>query len=696
MYNTLQEIHSLMRLLGLEESTGLIKRVRAAIKRGDERQLQRLLQKLRALSSKKLAVGDHFPVPTAESLGVGVDGIKIGQDYNSSEWFIWPRSSWFHGAMITGDQGSGKTNLALWMILQLHEKGLRTWCFDRRFDFCSPIRRAIGSAVIIPETRLRLNPLRPPAGVETEVWDQAFVQSAMHAWGLKLGSEAFMQKVLAELRSKFSSSHQPTLFDLLKELESQKKLSRDEWGYCNRLKSRLSALLKIGGRIFHCRQGFFEPLLASNRTVVFVHQGSRFLTEFIDLILMWKVYYSHLYAPEKVKPLLFTLDEARNLLRERGRTTQEEGVMDVDELSSRLRPLQCGLLVVDQMASQISKTLRSNAEFKCTMAHQPEEARVIAETMGLTQPMYYRVLQLRPGEAIVRLASARTPYPMLLKVPLFPFSTEREPIAELYKACEPALKELEAQVKGADGNSSWSAHANSNADPAGPVISKEVLLVLKHIASLPFLSQQERAAALGRSTKWLTTRMEELTKNGLAEIIRCNQGKPKGLTLLYRCTDQGVKLLSSLGISVHTHGDLCHRFLLHQIECHFTKDLGWKCRFQTKLKFNSKIPDLLIDVPGQGQVPLELETCGADYALVHITNLVPLFPAIVMVANSKALLEAIQTEARRILASGQFERILWLLFEQTLEITASDFLSLLRSLAGSTPKLPLEGGKHPS
>jgi len=270
-------------------------------------------------------------------------------------------------ALILGATGSGKTNHAFHVIQRAMERPeARCFVIDVKKEYrklADVLRVKVRTIAIGDEPRARFNPLAPPKGVSTDLWDRAFTDIFTRAYGLAEPSRRIILDSLAALRQ--GSRVQPTLRELERKVAAFDTKSGKEQGSLRSAESRLH-LINTGpvGESLNSEE-VFDPDPSERVTVFevgridFLHD-QRFLAELV-LMQMWQKDKAN--PPEAGETLrrLVVVEEAHRYLSEE-RPPEQRGNRTLLELAiAEARRYGWGFLVIDQMPLLLSRYVWDNA-----------------------------------------------------------------------------------------------------------------------------------------------------------------------------------------------------------------------------------------------------------------------------------------------------------------------------------------------
>jgi DNA helicase HerA-like ATPase len=270
-----------------------------------------------------------------------------------------------HG-LVVGATGSGKTNHTFHIIQKAMERP-QAGCFviDVKKEYrrlADVLRVRVRTLAIGDEPRARFNPLAPPKGVSTDLWDRAFTDIFTRAYGLAEPSRRIILDSLAALRQ--GSRVQPTLRELERKVAAFETKSGKEQGSLRSAESRLH-LINTGpvGDSLNSEEAF-DPDPPERVTVFeigridFLHD-QRFLAELV-LMQMWQKDKAKPPEAGEILRRLVVVEEAHRYLSEE-RPPEQRGNRTLLELAiAEARRYGWGFLVIDQMPLLLSRYVWDN------------------------------------------------------------------------------------------------------------------------------------------------------------------------------------------------------------------------------------------------------------------------------------------------------------------------------------------------
>lgn len=269
--------------------------------------------------------------------------------------------------LILGSTGSGKTNHAFQIIREAFgcSQDLTCVVIDVKGEYRALkglLDKPVEVFAVGDEPRLTFNPLIPPAGVGTELWDRAFADVFVRTYGLSEPSRRILLDSLFALRQGQRDS--PTIRELEREVSRFQAGSPKEQNSQRSLESRLHIVNTgpVGASLNSPNHLPVERL--DGRLVVFEVgridslKDQRFVAEVL-MLLLWYYDKFHPVEEERLKRLI-VVEEAHRYLSEE-RPSAQRGDRTLLELAiAEARRYGWGFVIVDQMPLLLSRYVWDN------------------------------------------------------------------------------------------------------------------------------------------------------------------------------------------------------------------------------------------------------------------------------------------------------------------------------------------------
>jgi len=302
------------------------------------------------------------PVPD-ENLLYG--DILIGRERQTGSAFGLNLNELNEHLLIAGRAGAGKTTLIYIIIAHLIKYGVPFWAFDFKQDFRHLVKT--GEVLVFDWQSFRFNPLRPPVGVDPKIWMQAFTNVFCQVYWLLSGSKSIVLEHVDKLYREYGvfdgNNVFPSLLDLRDSLKTHvlpKRGSR-EAGFLESVQNRLTeCLLSFQDMVGYDRGFPVEDLL--DRNVVFELEGLLVENQSFLLTILLRYVFQYRLSNARRGQLkhVFLFDEAKSAYSKDREFTQELGVSEIAQFTSKIREFGEGLVVADQMPTQLGESIKAN------------------------------------------------------------------------------------------------------------------------------------------------------------------------------------------------------------------------------------------------------------------------------------------------------------------------------------------------
>jgi len=668
---TLEEILRLTQLLGLQENEDFQRRFQRAIRKNDGRALFKLLKKLRAYASAKLANGSSFPIPIPSQLGDEEKGVLIGHELDTGLPFFWKD---FHLNLLAfGSIEQGKSNLFRRLAPSIQERGGTIWFMQRRAgDYDGFLKCGLANVTVIPQ--LKLNLFSPPPGVNWEGWRNINVTVFSHVYDLMVGSYSYLSRALTKLHEeKYAGTETyPTFNEWHEYLEENVPAQRtDQRGYHDRSFVRIEDIATKWPHILdYCRGYPIEKLTEGKQIVVFnLEPFDQKFSEYLSLML---VYFARRYReanprPAGFPPLLICFDECQHIIMYKP-AQSGHFVTDFDSLVTSSRIVNIGFGFSEQLPSVVSKAAASNTALKICFNLQPSEVYFAKLIMGLSDKQAAAISSLdkNKGEAVLRFTAGMLSTPIRVDIPLSGYDQLMQPIPpkELAELTKPGLADLEMAVvcrepicKEGPSKAVKLENKIAQKPTTGGMLSEDENKLFASIRQHRLLNNKQRAKELSWVESRLCAIADKLSEKGLIEAVECEVGGRGG---------SSVTLLRPFG----EDRNICDDYLISQLDTHFRK-LGFATTVH-KRDEHGNIPDIMVKLSVM-DLPVEVQAkSDLNDALKHIQELSQRYFWILMVTTSAELNRRIKEEVKRQNLLGSSK--LWILtFRQALRLDSEEF-----------------------
>ncbi len=569
--------------------------------------------------------------------------IKLGEAIESGAPFGLGIKEITQHILLAGMSGSGKTTILYNLMNQLLKKGIPFFCFDFKKEFRGYIRKSDDVLVLRPEN-FKLNPLRPPEGINPLRWISIFSDVFCHSTSLLEGSNSFLlDKVynLYKLWGVFDGRDTyPSFLELDKILQHVYiPLSSREARYLESVRNRLKSCVLNAEKMLKCDRDMFKDLMERKKSVIFEFYGiSEHVASFLVELILTKLYFYRMAKGRnhsENNPLVVFMDEGRNVYDYRKEQNIASGIPIIDTITERIRDFKVSLTICTQIPSEICVSAKSNTYTKIMMRlGNGKDISDMARCMGLDKNHEQFAYGLEVGEAVVKLAGKYTrPFPM--KAPKVDMDKDVSDY-ELEEKMKPILAEFD--TKPVIAKQLYESYIDGLNDrrrtkKKEEKISDIVRDLLTNIFTSPYVPMSERYENLRLS------RMKgKLAKDFVIENKYVTEINIKVENSVYNflvLTKKGLSFCEEQGLKDKDWNEIVggklsfrHKFYQNLMKKYLVQD-GWTVHFEhpvigdKRTNVNKKV-DLVADYKIEGKVEksIAVEVALSNYEVYTIMNCV--------------------------------------------------------------------------
>ena len=541
--------------------------------------------------------------------------VELGETFQSRP-FLLPRGDLTKHLLVVGQSGSGKTTLFYNLMYEVEKP---FWAFDLKQDYRHLVQGL--ELLVLPWTKLKFNPLKPPEDVPPRRWAQVFSEIFGHSTALLSGSKNYLMKKIIELYRLYGlfdqvSDPYPSLHELELLIKKDKmNYVRKTSDYRDTLLNRLEAMNLVAGTIFDCNQGYaVDELLSKN--VVFEFDGlSRDVQNFLMEILFAYVYEYRIAQNHRNQVLnhLFFLDEGKRVFSVYKERQDAAGIPEIDELTAKMREFGEGLVVADQEASKLTDSIKANTHTKLLLpTADQKQFQAVREAINLSERQAEFAQKLETGEAVVQVGS-HGPVPVNLHNYQLDKTVsdkelekrQAEKWSQLNHEKRKTTRAFDDRI--APGRSEEVPETEVPDDPTETQLSHGGDRLLKDVVKNPFKPLTERYQRFSSSYKGNKAKNELVDQGILIERnVKTGDGKRKLLQLTEKGRDY-VEDHLDLDTKQRGRGGIVHRYWQHHIKDQF-EDYGWDAfleKFDADVYINMGNMELVVEV-AMGDNPREI------------------------------------------------------------------------------------------
>jgi hypothetical protein len=583
-----------------------------------------------------------------------------------------PVAEFCRHVLIAGTHGSGKTFLMKSVAIQLIDLGASVWILDVEDQF-DDLASLFGpdQLLVLDLADWRRNPLEVLPGERPVDVISRIKEISFDHW-LRAGSLNLTDQVLKELFEECGGEG-PTFADYYDKLARMSfRASSRSAGYLETVVNRMTGLLNHLGETFNCTRGFdLQRLMQTSLVLRPGRLDTDVLRFFVNDLLGAVAAIRDLSPAVRDLPLVVAMDEASLCIPPRTYRSSEDREPYICSMARRMRKRGVGLILADQVPSQIPDAVIGNMATRIVMQLVNGACKqAIAHSMGLNhlQEDYLSELALR--RAVIQYSGA--PRPFLAEIPeltLPPALGEQE----LRRRMEPKLQELYATVRTRQAPPQAGGQEDRRSRgypvPGQPPLPKEAVDYLEDVFRRPFVMATRRDAELGLSTWKGNDLREQLLARQLVIKQQVNTGRKGGVITLLEVTEAGREFLASVGVKGQEppgKGGFEHRYWQHAIVKWLMREHP-ECQPEVEHFGFGKAVDVGVNLGGQW-IAIEVGITAVGKELGNATSdLGAGYSAVWVTCLRKRDRDELEKMAQRELGEEELDRVQFRLLSEFLE-----------------------------
>ena len=547
---------------------------------------------------------------------------------------------------IFGRSGSGKTNAAFIVVLDLLRKGKPFLIFDWKRNY-RDLLSLVGNKILIftvgrGTSPFYFNPLKPPPGTPPTIWLKKIIEIMCHSYFLGEGVAYLLQKAIDSVYREYGvyegSGTFPTISDVRDWLYRYKTKGR-EASWMDSV-ARAVGVLCFGevGRVLNKRVDMpLDELLKKNVILELDALTNSDKTFLIESLLLWIHHYRMSQGERERFNHAIIIEEAHHILLKRKQEIMgEEAVTDI--ILREIRELGEAIILIDQHPSLISKPALGNTY--CTVAmnlKHRSDITMIAESLLLDANKARYLGKLETGFAMVKL-QGRWFEPFLVRFPLVRVEKGSVTDEEIKFIMKGFWREIEVfrDEEGilepkSEENKVFRAVSGEGKEGIKPLEKA----LIKDIIDHGFSSTSERYERLGLNSYQGNKVKGSLLMKGLIEVK--DLPFPKGRIRLLRLTERGCKAARFMGLNPnvsHRKGGFEHEYWKRRIAEHYRRK-GYRVVMEYPLGKGKSVD--LVAKRDEESLAIEVETGKSEVIYNVKKDLEAGFDRIIVVALDKRL-----------------------------------------------------------
>jgi hypothetical protein len=355
------------------------------------------------------------PPPAPDCFGEYLLGTVVYPPGKSYCAFGLRESEWIKHTMIAGMTGTGKTNLAFQIVIELNKRAKPFMVFDWKRNYrdllqLPQLKDTLVFTVGKDANPYRFNPLIPPPATPPGEWLMKLVDVLKHAYFVGEGVEYLLREAIDWVYEKSgfydgSMTETPTFFKVRDYVFKKRLQGRMSLWKASALRVLESLCFRHGlGPVVNSSVAFDYSRLLSTNVILELDALSDvdkvFLTE--AMILWLYEFRKNEGKREEFKHALL-IEEAHHILSRKKESA--EGIETIMETSLRqIREFGEAVIVIDQEPTKLSDSIKANTYCKIVFnLGNGKDIAEMAECMGLTDEESEYLEWLDVGHAIVSL-----------------------------------------------------------------------------------------------------------------------------------------------------------------------------------------------------------------------------------------------------------------------------------------------------
>ena len=541
--------------------------------------------------------------------------------------------------LCLGATGGGKTTLVstiLWHALR-DRPDLRILILEKKREFTCLVRARWAHFRVMDLAHLRINPLRPPAGVPHLLWLSVLTQLMTDFLDILVASGNYILETAAELLNMYACIRDadrphPSLRDLLDFIKSKKYAGMSHYARHQETSiNRLQGILNAFPGVFECDRGLEPSTLLSENVLLLLHRLPN--VTYQDFLLNLLIAQLHAYREMTEGHRgglanIIVLDEASSLFRRQRETQSKTSAMS--GFLAQVRAYGMAVIAASQSTSDLSHALLANTATKILVGglERGQDLREFIASRPTTPQQSDVILANRnPGQAFVAdprhdsFIECQVECPADLPRPL----TEDEMseaagdwARELGWLSAPTT-ETDAQPEGQPPSDEPPGTSPPEPEPT-QTAPDPLLILLCHVADDPFRRLQDRMVDLKLPRDTLKNQLDRLEDQGLVKRYRVHPGGSGRPRDLFEVTDKGWKQLNRPEQVLPGKGSYLHKWYQQKV----SEFLGGQdYRTEIEGRADEKLVDLIARKLPDGEtlgVEIELHAKTSDHFIQNLLD----------------------------------------------------------------------------
>lgn len=549
----------------------------------DEPEIQLLLQKFQETENRTLRkeIGDQiaelvrlkqrrpfYSLNSNKDLNFYADNPAITVGVSTSQPVQLTHEELLKHVLITGESGSGKTNLISHLLLQLDTP---FWVYDFKQDYRHLLSEIDDLLVLTPEV-ISIDPFQAPSQVGERKWLNRFVEIFIDTYNLLDASRNFLQANLEEMHQKDCANSFSNLVEIIqnKDINPYSRTQR----YRETVLNRLQALTPSTEQqdIFKPDTRFdLEELLTQKIVFELEPLPQPVQNLFTELLIEYTYQYrlAHNQRGRSQLSHVHVVDEAKQIFDHNKEKSPEKGIPEIDQQTSKIGEFQEALIVADQEPRKLTDSIKANTSTKIQLpSTDNKQIKEVAESINLSPRQIEFLQTLETGQAVIQKTNHP---PEVVQVPYRDISktvTEAEIRTKLQNS--PYIQDRRNTAKHSESEKEPEKHGEKSEEP-GNDLSKEEKQLLKALLQNQFqgVTEAYQESQLGQSKA--SELFSQLDKKEYLDVEKVWTGNAS--VKVPEFTDKTRQLLEKHGsthlLETSGRGGIQHRYWQHRLKQYF-------------------------------------------------------------------------------------------------------------------------------